>query len=219
MSGPAAEAPSVGVGGLRLRLDQDGTFSLNTKLTLTPASSAEDVDIPSDDAIRQALLRMGSGSRTQRQHRPDLPAAPNGETRRRRFSQNEHVPVEYVGRDRGGSRAEPAEVLFSPPPPDQSGLERALDRERQARELAEREATELKTQLQGARTRIAHLEIELGELRATRAAEAAATAVAISNAAGTTPVRDAAVARPRGRPRLRRVDEDDEQEPVKWWTD
>ncbi|MBE7211819.1 MAG: hypothetical protein INR65_12440 [Gluconacetobacter diazotrophicus] len=204
---------------------------MNNKLTLS-SLPAEEASTPSDDAIRQALLRMGSGFKQQRQHRPESSAAaPTGEIRRRRFSQNEHVPVEYVGRerDRASPRAESApEPLFNvPSPPDGdavSRLERALDRERQMREAAEQAAAELKSQLNGLRTRIAHLDIELGELRATRAAEAAATAVALSNAASgvaaTPPDRDAVPSsRPRGRPRSRPLVEEEEQEPVKWWTD
>lgn len=217
--GPADRCPAFRAG-----LGHNGISSLNNKLTLS-SSPVEEASLPSDDAIRQALLRMGSGARPQKQpprqqpqhqQRSGVQTGPHaGDSRRRRFSENERVPVEYVGRDRGASRADPVEPAAFGAAPELDKLQRILELERRAREAAEQNASELKLQLQAMQTRLAHVTIELDEMRATRAAEAAATAVALSNAATTAAAAEKAPARPRIR--TRHADFDDEQEPVTWW--
>ncbi|MCQ8278136.1 hypothetical protein NFI95_06700 [Acetobacteraceae bacterium KSS8] len=222
--------------------------------------------MPSDDAVRQALLRMGSGRprgvsattmmperQTERAHdRPhgyqsggnrrgaETGQAVSPDARRRRFSQNEHVPVEYVSRDRTARGHEPlrldaGRVEMAEPAEDRTGfLERELERERQARQAAEAALAEKTKAFETLRTRVAHLEIDLQEARSQRQAmielaqsaaqHAAETRVVAGlpaandedDAAGPAPVR-----RGRGRPRRVPVpvEADAEPEPVKWWTD
>jgi hypothetical protein len=183
---------------------------LNQKLSLNSQvdSPSDDALTPSDDAVRQALLRMGAGSgQNGNQHGGQhfqgrrggeqvSAASASPDARRRRFSQNEHVPVEYVSRDRQAGRHDTSR--HEPGRHEQSRheqgrhdqgrldqgrhesaeagddrtamLEREFDRERQARLAAERGLAETKLALQNAQTRLAHLEIDLTEARAQRQA-------------------------------------------------
>ena len=177
---------------------------MNQKLSLNSQvdSPSDDALTPSDDAVRQALLRMGAGSgqnggQSGNQHGGQhfqgrrggeqvSAASASPDARRRRFSQNEHVPVEYVSRDRQAgrhdvsrheqSRHEQGRLDQGRHEPAEAGddrtamLERELDRERQARLAAERSLAETKLALQNAQTRLAHLEIDLTEARAQRQA-------------------------------------------------
>lgn len=187
---------------------------MNQKLTLNPAAdSSDDVATPTDDAVRQALLRMGSGKPRaaggfqhggqhnggqRRGGEQAQAAAASPDARRRRFSQNENVPVEYVSRDRQPGRHEPLRLDLGradaqEPADDRAGfLERELERERQARLAVERALEEARTALTAVRTRVAHLEIDIQEARAQRqamldmaqsAAQSAAQTAAQQNAA------------------------------------
>lgn len=182
---------------------------MNQKLSLNSQedSPSEDALTPSDDAVRQALLRMGAGGgqnggqsgnqhggqhfQARRGGEQVSAASASPDARRRRFSQNEHVPVEYVSRDRQAGRHDASrhdqgrhdQGRHDQGRPDQGRheaaepgddrtamLERELDRERQARLTAERGLAETKLALQNAQTRLAHLEIDLTEARAQRQA-------------------------------------------------
>ena len=189
---------------------------LNQKLSLTSAPSEEEALTPSDDAVRQALLRMGGGSNGGSPRRGGEQVSPGPatpESRRRRFSQNENVPVEYVSRDRQGGQAARHEPGEGTDP--SAALGRALERERHLREAAERTLAEVRGALQVAQTRLAHLEIEVEEARAQRVAlpPVVATPEPVSEPEPPRP------ARGRGRPRTVRVavEPEDEPEPVKWW--
>ncbi len=194
---------------------------LNQKLSLTSAPAEDEGLTPSDDAVRQALLRMGGGSNGGSPRRGGEQAAPGPVTpdsRRRRFSQNENVPVEYVSRDRQGgqtSRHEPGEGTDP-----SAALGRALERERQLREAAERTLGEVRAALQVAQTRLAHLEIEVEEARAQRVAAVPVPAAPVPTVPEPPPEPEPSRAvRGRGRPKAARaeVEPEDEPEPVKWW--
>lgn len=214
---------------------------MNQKLSLTSAPSEDEGEVPSDDAVRQALLRMGgsAGGSPRRGGEQASPSPATPDSRRRRFSQNENVPVEYVSRDRQGGQAGRHDPGEGHDP--SAALGRALERERQLREAAERSLGEVRAALHVAQTRLAHLEIEVEEARAQRVALPAALAAAppvvappaaappavlpvASEAPGPArgvvpepePLRPA---RGRGRPRTVRaeVGPEDEPEPVKWW--
>ena len=126
---------------------------LNQKLSLNTAPAEDDEASPSDDAVRQALLRMGGGGAPRRGGEQAAPGNAGPDSRRRRFSQNENVPVEYVSRDRSGGTARHEGENADP-----TAQTRALERERQLRETAERALQEMRTALQAAQTRLAHLE-------------------------------------------------------------
>ncbi len=191
---------------------------MNQKLSLTSAPPDDEGDVPSDDAVRQALLRMGgsnNGGSLRRGGEQAMPGPTTPDSRRRRFSQNENVPVEYVSRDRQGGQAARHDMGEGHDP--STGLGRALERERQLREAAERTLGEVRAALQVAQTRLAHLEIEVEEARAQRVAAAVA-----AEAPEPAPAPEPDAVRPvrgRGRPRTIRaqVEPEDEPEPVKWW--
>ncbi len=199
---------------------------MNQKLSLTSAPSEDEDEVRSDDAVKQALLRMG-GSNSGTSRRGGEQASPGPATpdsRRRRFSQNENVPVEYVSRDRQGGQAatrHDAGDLHDA----SAGLGRALERERQLREAAERTLGEVRAALHVAQTRLAHLEIEVEEARAQRAAMIVAPeapGLVAEPAPEPVPVAEPEPPRPargRGRPRTVRAEAEpeDEPEPVKWW--
>ena len=200
---------------------------MNQKLSLTSAPSEDEDEVRSDDAVKQALLRMGgsNGGTSRRGGEQASPGPATPDSRRRRFSQNENVPVEYVSRDRQGGQAA-ARHDAGDAHDASAGLGRALERERQLREAAERTLGEVRAALHVAQTRLAHLEIEVEEARAQRAA------MVVPEAPGPVPEpapASALVAEPepeplrpargRGRPRTVRAEAEpeDEPEPVKWW--
>ena len=197
---------------------------MNQKLSLTSAPSEDEDEVRSDDAVKQALLRMGgsNGGTPRRGGEQASPGPATPDSRRRRFSQNENVPVEYVSRDRQGGQAarhDAGDVHDA-----SAGLGRALERERQLREAAERTLGEVRATLHVAQTRLAHLEIEVEEARAQRAAMVAPEAPAAmpEPAPESVPVAEPEPMRPargRGRPRTVRAEAEpeDEPEPVKWW--
>ena len=218
---------------------------LNHKLTLSSAPSEDEDLSPSDDAVRQALLRMGgsNGGSPRRGGDQMSPSGATADSRRRRFSQNENVPVEYVSRDRPGERLTARHDAGEGSDPVAS-LTRTLERERQLRETAERTLQETKSALQATQTRLGHLELALEEARraareaaaapiplpvpafvAPVAAEPEATEGAPASATVAAPALDVVVEAPRptrgrGRPRLTprvEVAPEDEPEPVKWW--
>ncbi|WP_419729919.1 hypothetical protein [Lichenicola sp.] len=162
----------------------------------------------SDDAVRQALLRLGSGARPdQRQDAQGRTAQSGRPVVRRRFVQDGEVAVEYAERPR--QPAQPvqnnAAVL------DQ--LREELARERQTRTEAEAAVRELKLSLQTCQTRVAHLEMALEEARAVPPPFAAAPVQDEPMPAPDAP-------RPVRRQYVRKVASTDaapEPEPVKWW--
>ena len=197
---------------------------MNQKLSLTSAPSEDEDEVRSDDAVKQALLRMGgsNGGTSRRGGEQASPGPATPDSRRRRFSQNENVPVEYVSRDRQGGQAarhDAADVHDA-----SAGLSRALERERQLREAAERTLGEVRAALHVAQTRLAHLEIEVEEARAQRAAMVVPEAPGLvpEPAPEPVPVAEPEPLRPargRGRPRTVRAEAEpeDEPEPVEWW--
>jgi hypothetical protein len=212
---------------------------LNQKLTLSSAPTEDEDLTPSDDAVRQALLRMGGSSSPSRRGGEQVsPGGVSADSRRRRFSQNENVPVEYVSRERQGERQGSRHETGEGPDPS-AALNRALERERQLRETAERSLQEVRASLQVAQTRLAHLEIDLEEARRVARSVPVAPVVAPVVTPVVAPVEESVAAPPaapvaapadepvpeaprrgRGRPRLTprsNVSSADEPEPVKWW--
>lgn len=177
---------------------------MRDKLTLDPAQAAGPSDIAaSDDAVRQALLRLGGGEARMLHARSDrqTPQAVRSNTRHR-FVQDGEVAVEYAERAR-----QPAPA---PVPPDTTlvdSLREELAQERRARVTAEASARELQISLQACQTRLAHVEITLDEAR-TRAAAAAEEAIARARVVTTRAPRKPAAAP---------ADAEAEPEPVKWW--
>ena len=163
---------------------------------------------PSDDAVRQALLRLGSGAR--KDSRPDNSGRSTQSGRpvvRRRFVQDGEVAVEYAERPRQAVQP----VANNSAALDE--LREELARERHSRNDAEAAVRELKLSLQTCQTRIAHLEMALEEARAAPPPVAAAPVQDEPK-----PARDGV--RPARRAYVRKVataDGEPEPEPVKWW--
>ena len=162
---------------------------------------------PSDDAVRQALLRLGGNAR--KDIRTDAGGRGNQSGRpvvRRRFVQDGEVAVEYAERPRQPVQPAPnyAAALDE--------LREELARERHSRNDADAAVRELKLSLQASQTRIAHLEMALEEARSVPPA----VAVAPAPADAPKPVGD--VQRPVRRQYVRKMPgADAEPEPVKWW--
>ncbi len=167
---------------------------------------------PSDDAVRQALLRLGAGSNKSQQFSGRRPASlSTSPAARRRFVQDGEVAVEYAERTR-------------PVAADTSGIDglRAeLAQERQARADVELALRDAQASLRSCQTRLGHVELALEEARAQT--------VALADAATPAPIPDE-VARSRrrrapgdsepiegevGSSRVRRAAS--EPQPVKWW--
>ena len=167
---------------------------------------------PSDDAVRQALLRLGAGSNKSQQFSGRRPASlSTSPAARRRFVQDGEVAVEYAERTR-------------PVAADTSGIDGLrveLAQERQARVDVELALRDAQASLRSCQTRLGHVELALEEARAQ--------SIALADAATPPPLLDAVV-----RGRRRRAPDDDEPvdgevgssrvrraasepQPVKWW--
>lgn len=176
---------------------------MRDKLTLDPAHAADSTDISaSDNAVRQALLRLGGGDSRASHARGDRqPAQAVRSTTRHRFVQDGEVAVEYAERARQPAPLPVADTALV------DSLREELAQERRARASAEAILRELQTSLQACQTRLAHVEITLDEARAR---EAAAAEEVIARAR-SVPTRT-----PR-RPAVTNAVTEDEPEPVKWW--
>lgn len=177
---------------------------MREKLTSTPGDIvAPDSISQSDNAVRQALLRLGAGERKAPPRSERGGAQAGRPATRHRFVQDGEVSVQYAERPR---HAAPP----SAPAADAAVLEalrEELGRERQLRLDAEAALREVQTSLQ---TRLAHLEFDLQEARAR--AEAPHEEVVVTEVPLPRP------ARPAKRPaRLAETNEAAEPEPVKWW--
>ena len=163
---------------------------------------------PSDDAVRQALLRLGSGTRTD--IRSDNAGRNNQSGRpvvRRRFVQDGEVAVEYAERPRQAIQPMGNNAVAL------DELREELARERHLRGEADATIRELKLSLQASQTRIAHLEMALEEARAI-------ASVPVAAAVPDEPRPEREVPRPARRPYVRKAavaDAEPEQQPVKWW--
>lgn len=133
---------------------------MREKLTSTPGDIvAPDSISQSDNAVRQALLRLGAGERKAPPRSERGGAQAGRPTTRHRFVQDGEVSVQYAERPRNS-------VLPSAPAADAAvveALREELNRERQLRLDAEAALREVQTSLQ---TRLAHLEFDLQEARA-----------------------------------------------------
>lgn len=177
---------------------------MREKLTSTPGDIvAPDSISQSDNAVRQALLRLGAGERKAPPRSERGGAQAGRPTTRHRFVQDGEVSVQYAERPRNS-------VPPSAPAADAAvveALREELNRERQLRLDAEAALREVQTSLQ---TRLAHLEFDLQEARA-RADTPQEEVVVVTEAPVPRPART-----PRRPARAGEAGEP-EPEPVKWW--
>lgn len=196
------------------------------------AGEAQEPEL-NEDALREALGRMGSGKKNGgTADRKLRNAPPTGDVRRRRFVQDGQVVVEHHQPSRTTHRSTGAPQIE-----DSAELDRlkASVREEQRRyEESQRRLQDVQTQMRSLETRAVHADLRIKELQAflqerdaaimNLRARLAVTAVnedvrasEIENTS-TTVVAAPAPAR-RGRPR--KVVQPDtavrEPEPVKWW--
>ena len=156
--------------------------------------------------LRQALEHMGGRRLSLGSNAHGKAAATranaSGSAQRHRYVREGEVPVVHATLGRQGARPDAAlqqdKTLID-------SLRLDLERERAARESAERSVNEARAALTALQTRLVHLEMDLqaAQEQAARAAP--------------EPVEQAAPAR--RKPRAERVAEDaeDEPQPVKWW--
>lgn len=182
----------------------------------------------SEDKLREALARLGSGS-SSRSQKP-RPVTPTTE-RRRRFVRDGQVVVEHQA-SRGFNQRN-----NGPGQEDQEEIERlrqSVKREQRRWEEAEKSLTEIRAQLKAFETREAHAKIQITELNRdlrdhqeqiqSLKAQLHQAREQAAEAARRTP-------RPVGRPRKVAVEDDvmvadepvladvetNEPEPVQWW--
>ncbi|NHO28563.1 hypothetical protein GOB82_00615 [Acetobacter farinalis] len=201
-------------------------------------------------SLRNALERLGASSRAKGQPAP-RPAAAGGDQaqgKRRRFVKDGDVQVEKhslarttprtlaMPRTVGTSRS----VHFSEEESSEmSRLRRQLADEKLRSEDAERQITALQTSLRGFETRQAHADLLVRELKGKLAEHQEVLTErdrALRNTRNTVEtlqeeieaLRKKLEARPRGRPRLKPAEAEeedvlvmaeDEPQPVKWWKD
>ncbi|MFE8872392.1 hypothetical protein ACE4RV_04350 [Acetobacter persici] len=214
----------------------------------TPMGDEKRDEAFEEASLRNALERLGAPSRA-RAGTP-RPAADPAQGKRRRFVKDGDVPVEKhslarttprtlaMPRTASTSRA----VHFSEDDTTEvSRLRRQLADEKLRFEDAERQVESLQTAQRGLETRQAHADIMVRELKAKlaeREEELTEAGRALRSAQRTVEtleeemqaLRKKLEARPRGRPRLKPLDDEDEDEvlvsaesdepqPVKWWKD
>ncbi|MGI4748849.1 MAG: hypothetical protein ACRYFY_22790 [Janthinobacterium lividum] len=167
----------------------------------------------SDDAVRQALNRLSNNASSHRGSGRTAPSIPLPGSRRRRFTQNEDVVVEYVSRN-----LQPDLHEMHEPAPAVPAQHEELLQERQLREKAEQALHETRAALQVMQTRLAHLEMDLNEARAQRSRMEDEAAMARALPAPTDrPSQDrGAPTRTRQKPVVA-IDDEAEPQPVKWW--
>lgn len=199
-------------------------------------------------SLRDALERLGSSSRTRPQT-TSRPAADPAQGKRRRFVKDGDVQVERhsLARTTPRTLAMPRTATTSRTAhfseedgTEVSKLRRQLADEKLRSEDAERQITALQTTQRGFETRQAHSDIMVRELKSKLAAREEELTEAGSNLRSAQrtvealeeemqALRKKLEARPRGRPRLKPLEEggaekvlvadDDEPQPVKWWKD
>lgn len=166
----------------------------------------------SDNAVRQALDRLSNSASSHRGGVRAAPSAPLPGSRRRRFTQNEDVVVEYVSRNLQLDAHDMHEPSTAFPAQHEELLQ-----EREMREKAEQALHETRAVLQVMQTRLAHLEMDLTEARAQRLrVEDEAAAARASLASADKPSYDR-LPSPRTRQKPIATLEDAEPQPVKWW--
>ncbi|GBR01962.1 hypothetical protein JK203_10925 [Gluconobacter cerinus] len=184
----------------------------------------------SEDKLREALARLGSGSSRPQKARPITPTT----ERRRRFVRDGQVVVEHQA-SRGFAQRSNA-----PSQDDQDEIERlrqSVKREQRRWEEAERYLAEARTQLKTYETREAHAKIQITELnRHLREHQDQIQSLKAQLHQSREQAAEAARRSPRpvGRPRKEVQDETvvkkvekaaveapavllDEPEPVQWW--
>ncbi|CAI9121678.1 hypothetical protein [Brytella acorum] len=197
------------------------------------AGEAQEPEL-NEDALREALGRMGSGRKNgggaDRKLRSAAP--PTGDVRRRRFVQDGQVVVEHHQNSRATHRA-----MAAPQVEDHAEIDRlkaAVREEQRRHEESQRRLQDVQTQMRSLETRAVHADLRIKELQAflqerdiaimNLRARLAVTvvkedvrAVELENDAATTVAAQPQVRR--GRPR--KVAQPDmatsEPEPVKWW--
>ena len=179
-----------------------------------PGGSA--AEHPSQEAkLREALELMGGRRGAAPQGGGARTAAGSASTRHR-YVRDGEVPVvrAALGRPRAESANQPDKALLD-------SLRQELERERAARESAERATAELRLASTALQTRLAHLEMDLHAAQealrhaAQEAAAQEATRQA-ANAAATQPcTREPAPAHPKPRPGRPRGQ--GSAAPIKWW--
>ena len=180
---------------------------MNHKQPMASLQVSTSADDDSEERLRLSLSRLGSTK-----HRPSRPHQ-LAQPVRRRFVKDGEVPTEYAGRGH--------DLPSAPSAADDavSGLRTELAAEQAARAEAELALTAAKAAAKTLQTRVAHMELELEEVRA-RAARAAEAAEA-AEAARLLEARPAARAVRMPKPAAAALDDDDDAldgpQPVKWW--
>lgn len=166
----------------------------------------------SDDAVRQALNRLSNNGSSHRGGARAAPSSPLPGSRRRRFTQNEDVVVEYVSRHLQPDTHEMHEPAIAFP-----AQHEGLMQERELREKAEQALQETRAALQVMQTRLVHLEMDLNEARAQRSRlEDEAAIVRASSVPADKPSQDR-MPQARSRQKPTASIEEVEPQPVKWW--
>ncbi|WP_428393609.1 hypothetical protein [Lichenicoccus sp.] len=183
--------------------------------TLNNAPGGGAAEHPSQEAkLREALELMGGRRGASPQVAATRTNAGSASTRHR-YVRDGEVPVvrAALGRPRPDSANQTDKALLD-------SLRQDLERERAAREIAERMTAELRVTSTALQTRLAHLEMDLQAAQealqhAQEAAEEAAAKLAAGVAAAQSPApaREPTPPKPRpGRPRGQSA-----AAPVKWW--
>lgn len=195
-----------------------------------------------EDALRQALSRLGAGSERSSRYkdpvRDDKPSSsirhnesarvttPFG--RKRRFSSDQHVIVERSSQGRKAQGRQYSRDSRSPIMVDeQSDLERLRNELREEKRHcrdAQAEAESLKQRMQSLETRLAHYRIQADEQRKACDAQKEETLLLKAELHRArehkkTPVRRQSSKRAKETASARVPQQVDEQEPVQWWKD
>ncbi|WP_245824850.1 hypothetical protein [Neoasaia chiangmaiensis] len=182
-------------------------------------SEVSDQDL-SEDALRQALARLGS-TRKRATNSPN--PRPTLENRRRRFVQDGQVVVEHHAsrhtvRGNGPSTEDQEEI---------ERLKNLVKLEQRRCEDGQRQLHDVQVQLRSLETRVAHADLHVKELqdfvRDRDAKIAVLTAQIAARAKPANQDEEPVERRSPGRPRIRPAPvevaarDDGEPEPVKWW--
>ncbi len=166
---------------------------------------------PSQEAqLRQALELMGGRKAGPANSKPAQSAgrvAGGNPATRHRYVRDGEVPVVHAALGRQGRPMDPSTSY------DKAVLEtlrQELDRERSARESAERQLVEARTSLTALQTRLAHVEMDLQAAHEQAAAQGISESTQAAGEMQPAP-------EPRRRPRAARPRREIEPEPVKWW--
>jgi len=176
---------------------------------LTSPSSSQTESQNAEAQLRQALDHMGSPRLSLVGTQANSGRASGSlTTSRHRYVRDGEVPVVHAALGRTNSRSDPAGQQ------DKAQLEalrQELDRERLAREAAERALNDMRSLLTASQTRLAHLEMDL------QAAQGQLAAQALAEVPEPVPVPEIIRRKPRERrePRIEKTDR--EPQAVKWW--